>query len=201
MRPDDEGVLINACFDRVHRGSARANDHHLFHGCTLFMSVRKSDLRDKLADAISTCSVRVARGAASRTYAHRSAALRALPSGSPATLRNDRRLHRLPVGGASRTAWESCNDLYGWWPNRAARAQAPADRSVGGMRVRPTAAANRRRAARGARSVQRGCLVPRELQLKGDKTVDQDQKRERCQSDITGTCTGVADGVFMTDLG
>jgi hypothetical protein len=31
--------------------------------------------------------------------------------------------------------------------------------------------------------------------------VDKDQKRERCQSDITGTCTGVADGVFMTDLG
>jgi hypothetical protein len=37
--------------------------------------------------------------------------------------------------------------------------------------------------------------------VKGDKTVDQDQKRERCLSDITGTCTGVADGVFMTDLG
>src|SRR6266700_5898434 len=55
------------------------------------------------------------------------AALRALPSGPPATLRNDRRLHRLPVGGASRTARESCNDLYGWWTNRAAPAQAPAD--------------------------------------------------------------------------
>ena len=39
------------------------------------------------------------------------------------------------------------------------------------------------------------------ITVKGDKTVDQDQKRERCQSDITGTCTGVADGVFMTDLG
>jgi hypothetical protein len=38
-------------------------------------------------------------------------------------------------------------------------------------------------------------------QVKGDKTVDQDQKRERYQSNITGTCTGVADGVFMTDLG
>ena len=42
---------------------------------------------------------------------------------------------------------------------------------------------------------------PKRSQVKGDKTVDQDQKRERCQSDITGTCTGVADGVFMTDLG
>jgi hypothetical protein len=46
------------------------------------------------------------------------------------------------VDGASQAACESCNDLYGGWPNRAAPAQASEGRSVGGQKSESLAVAD-----------------------------------------------------------